>query len=56
MKTYLKTVWVALALTSVLNATAQVPVLNSYPSASAVVYLDCDGHTFANTAWNWNGP
>lgn len=35
---------------------AQVPALNSYPSASAVVFLDFDGHTVENTSWNWNGP
>lgn len=37
-------------------ARAQVPVYNSYPSASAVIFLDFDGHTVDNTAWNYNGP
>jgi hypothetical protein len=34
----------------------QVLVYSSYPGAQAVVYLDFDGHTVFNTAWNWNGP
>jgi hypothetical protein len=34
---------------------AQVPVLSSYPSASAVIFLDFDGHTVANTSWNFSG-
>jgi hypothetical protein len=38
------------------NAKAQVPLLNSYPSATAVILLDFDGHTVSNTSWNWNGP
>jgi hypothetical protein len=35
---------------------AQVPVLNSYPSASAVIFLDFDGHAVDGTGWNYNGP
>lgn len=35
---------------------AQVPKLSSYPSASAVIFLDFDGHTVEGTAWNYNGP
>ncbi len=35
---------------------AQVPVLNSYPSAQAVIFLDFDGHTVNGTSWNTNGP
>ena len=34
---------------------AQVPVLNSYPSASAAIFLDFDGHTVDGTSWNWGG-
>ena len=37
-------------------ALAQVPKLNSYPSAQAVIYLDFDGHTVNGTSWNSNGP
>lgn len=39
-----------------LAAQAQVPVMNSYPSASAVIFLDFDGHTVDGTGWNYNGP
>ena len=34
---------------------AQVPKLNSYPSAQAVVFLDFDGQTVSGTSWNSNG-
>ena len=34
---------------------AQVPILNSYPSAKATVYLDFDGQHVSGTTWNWNG-
>ena len=43
-------------LLSVGNANAQVPVYSSYPSASAVIFLDFDGHTVDGTSWNYNGP
>ena len=39
-----------------MTAIAQVPILNSYPSASAVVFFDFDGHTVTGTSWNVNGP
>ena len=35
---------------------AQVPKLNSFPSAAAVIYLDFDGHTVNGTSWNSSGP
>jgi hypothetical protein len=35
---------------------AQVPLLSSYPSAQAVIFLDFDGHTVNGTSWNYNGP
>ena len=34
---------------------SQVPVLSSYPSAPATVYLDFDGQYVSGTSWNWNG-
>jgi hypothetical protein len=37
-------------------AGAQVPKLNSYPSASATVFIDFDGHHLTGSSWNWNGP
>lgn len=39
-----------------LTSKAQVPILNSYPSASAVIFLDFDGQTVANSPWNISGP
>ena len=38
-----------------LSIKAQVPVLNSYPLASAAIFLDFDGHTVDGTSWNWAG-
>jgi hypothetical protein len=35
---------------------AQVPILNSYPSANAAIYLDFDGQTVEASFWNWSGP
>lgn len=35
---------------------SQIPVYNSYPSASATVYLDFDGHYLEGSSWNYNGP
>jgi len=37
-------------------AVAQVPKLNSYPTASAVIFLDFDGHIVEGTSWNYDGP
>ncbi|HTQ66574.1 MAG TPA: hypothetical protein VMI12_17400 [Puia sp.] len=35
---------------------AQIPIMNSYPSAHATVYLDFDGEYVAGTIWNQGGP
>ncbi len=45
-----------LFLISSLVTKAQVPVYSSLPSASAVIFLDFDGHTVTGTSWNYNGP
>src|SRR6476661_1998476 len=34
----------------------QVPLYNSYPSATATIFLDFDGHYVNGTSWNMNGP
>lgn len=34
---------------------AQVPVMNSFASARATIYLDFDGQTVKGTGWNWDG-
>lgn len=52
MKTIYSTL-IALFTLTVVNA--QIPKLNSYPSASAVLFLDFDGQLVRGTAWNWNG-
>jgi hypothetical protein len=38
------------------GVTAQVPVLNSFPSARATIFLDFDGQYVTGTSWNWSGP
>jgi hypothetical protein len=38
------------------TARAQVPALSSYPTATAVLFLDFDGHTVSGTSWNTSGP
>jgi hypothetical protein len=53
MKTILSVLF-GLAVAS--GANAQVPLLNSYPSARATIYLDFDGQYVTGTSWNWNGP
>ena len=38
------------------SAHSQTPRLSSYSSASAVIFLDFDGHTVEGTSWNWSLP
>lgn len=51
-----KTIFSLLTLVTGLATWAQVPAMSSYPSASAVIFLDFDGHTVDGTGWNYNGP
>jgi len=53
MKTILS---VLFAITIAAGANAQMPLLNSYPSARATIFLDFDGHYVTGTSWNWSGP
>src|SRR6187399_2562106 len=53
MKNLFKSGLIALLLCSAMIAKAQVPVFNSYPSASAVIFLDFDGHNVTGTNWNY---
>ncbi len=56
MKTLLQTGLLLLAISSTLTSITQVPIYNSNPTATAVVFLDFDGHTINGTSWNYNGP
>lgn len=56
MKNLYKSVLMPILLVFALTSKAQVPVLNSYPSANAVIFLDFDGQTVDNTSWNYAGP
>lgn len=38
------------------SALAQIPKLNSYPSATATIFLDFDGHTVVSPYWNGGSP
>jgi len=44
------------AIISTIAVQAQPPLLNSYPSARATVYLDFDGQDVEGTIWNQQGP
>ncbi len=52
----IRTIIMALLVSSAMVASTQVPFLSSYPSAQAVIFLDFDGHTVNGTSWNYNGP
>jgi hypothetical protein len=56
MKNLFQTGLMVLAFAGMHTASAQVPLLSSYPSATAVIFLDFDGHTVTGTSWNYNGP
>lgn len=43
---------VVLLTTTAFKAAAQVPKLNSYPTASATIFLDFDGQTVTSPYWN----
>lgn len=52
MKIFLSILFVSLFSTM---GFTQVPLLNSYPSAQATIYLDFDGQYVTGTPWNWAG-
>lgn len=56
MKTFLPKLLLCLCTMAAMATNAQTPKLNSHPSASAVVFLDFDGHYVTGTSWNSNGP
>jgi len=56
MKNQLRILLLIAMLSTTTWMKAQVPVYSSYPSATSVLFLDFDGHTVTNTAWNYNGP
>jgi hypothetical protein len=56
MKNLYQSGLVLLSFICTLSAKSQVPILSSNPSATAVIFLDFDGHTVDGTAWNYDGP
>lgn len=56
MKNFYQSLLLTILLLGFTTAFAQVPVLSSYPSAPATIYLDFDGQTVKGTSWNLNGP
>ncbi|MDH7464544.1 T9SS type A sorting domain-containing protein [Chitinophagaceae bacterium 26-R-25] len=56
MKVLFRILAIAIAAMYAPNLIAQVPILSSYPSAKATVYLDFDGQYVTGTSWNWDGP
>jgi hypothetical protein len=55
MKNYSAYIAICLFLGIIGNASAQVPILNSYSPAMATVYLDFDGAEVVGTIWNEEG-
>lgn len=55
MKTLHQSVLIICLLFSI-AAASQVPAYNSFPSASATVFLDFDGQYVTGTSWNSSGP
>lgn len=56
MKKLLQSALMTLMLCGTMTVKSQVPLLSSYSSTSAVIFLDFDGHTVANGPWNVSGP
>ena len=52
MKTKFQILFFALLINFAFKSAAQVPILNSNPSAAPTIFLDFDGHTVTGTAWN----
>jgi hypothetical protein len=52
MKNFTFKLMLCFAALSPAMAMAQIPVLNSYPYASATLFIDFDGHTVQSAAWN----
>ena len=48
--------FVGILCASAVMSNAQVPILESYPSAGPTIYLDFDGQTVSGTSWNVSGP
>jgi hypothetical protein len=55
MKNLYKSVLIVFALATSFVSKSQVTDLNSYPGASAVIFLDFDGYTVSGTMWNTSG-
>ena len=55
MKNLIASLCLALCQLLQIATEAQSPVLNSYPSATAAIFLDFDGHTVDGTSWNRQG-
>ena len=55
MKNCFSTLFLALLLLVSVQLLAQVPKLNSYPSAQATIFLDFDGQKVSGTSWNVRG-
>src|SRR6266404_4854796 len=56
MKNLIQACLMLLLCASAKIASSQVPILDSYPSATPVIFLDFDGHTVSGTSWNVSGP
>jgi len=55
MKTAYQNCLILLLTFSTIISSAQIPILNSYPTSSNTIFLDFDGHTVTGSSWNSNG-
>jgi hypothetical protein len=56
MKNLIRSLYLLVPVLFAVETRAQVPVMSSYPTASAVIFLDFDGHTVDGTSWNYMTP
>lgn len=54
MKTFYQNLFLSSFILIAGSVFGQVPMLNSYPSSSNVIFLDFDGHVVEGTSWNYN--
>jgi Secretion system C-terminal sorting domain len=54
MKRFLSAISLSVMLFSVIEVKAQVPKLNSFPQATATIFLDFDGQTVTSSFWTAN--
>ncbi|MBS1510167.1 MAG: T9SS type A sorting domain-containing protein [Bacteroidetes bacterium] len=52
----MKKLYLSLLMLGILLSASATPILSSYPSATATIFLDFDGHYVNSTVWNGGAP